>query len=420
MSEQPTPRFSVPCKLNPTLLELDFMVRLSLCMIVRNEADSLPHCLKSVSGIVDEAIVLDTGSTDLTVQVARSCGAKVYESSWKNDFALARNECLHYAQGEWVLVLDADEQFLRAVAPALDILMQDPTHLVVNLVRQEVGASQSPFSLVSRLFRRHPDLSFTRPYHAMIDDRVEILLAKEPHWKIVNLPDPAIRHEGYRPGTIAAQDKFERARQAMEGFLMNHPNDVYTCTKLGALQVEAGNWASGMELLQKALRQNPQLPDLCYELYYHLGIAANRLGEIEEALHYYQLALKQQVLPILKIAAHNNLGNLYKRKGELDSARSHYEMIIGINPNLAIGYYNLGLVKKQQGDLWGAIASYETALRLNPLYPEAYQNLGTTFLKLGQVSQSTQAFQKAIALHQQQGNYGEAQKITAFLRELSG
>jgi tetratricopeptide (TPR) repeat protein len=389
-------------------------------MIVRNEAETLPSCLKSVSGIVDEAIVLDTGSTDLTVQVARSCGAIVYETSWQNDFALARNECLRYAQGDWVLVLDADEQFLRATAPALATLMQDPHHLVVNLVREEVGATQSPFSLVSRLFRRHPALAFTRPYHAMIDDRVEALLAQEPHWQIVTLPDPAIRHEGYRPGTIAAQNKFERARQAMESFLSDHPQDVYTCTKLGALQVEAGNWASGMELLERALQQDPTLPDLCYELYYHLGIAANRLGEPEEAIHYYQLALKQDVLPILKIAAHNNLGNLYERKGELNAARSQYEMVIRINPSLALGYYNLGLVKKQQGDLWGAIASYETALRLNPSYPEAYQNLGTTLLKLGQLAQSTQALQQAAALHHKQGNYGEAQKITNFLRELSG
>jgi len=395
------------------------MVRLSLCMIVRNEAENLPSCLKSVSGIVDEAIVLDTGSTDLTVQVARTCGATVYEAPWQNDFALARNECLRHAQGEWVLVLDADEQFLRATAPALASLMQDPQNLVINLVREEVGASQSPFSLVSRLFRRHPDLTFTRPYHAMIDDRVEQLLAQEPQWKVITLPNPAIRHEGYRPGTIAARDKFERARQAMEGFLSTHPQDVYTCTKLGALQVEAGNWASGMELLERALRQNPTLPDLCYELYYHLGIAANRLGEPEEALHYYQLALQQEVLPLLKIAAHNNLGNLYERKGELDAARSQYEMVIRINPNLALGYYNLGLVKKQQGDLWGAIASYETALRFNPTYPEAYQNLGLTLLKLGQLAQSTQALQQAAALHQQQGNYGEAQKLISFVRELS-
>ncbi|MEY2975988.1 MAG: hypothetical protein RLZZ435_125, partial [Cyanobacteriota bacterium] len=158
----------------------------------------------------------------------------------------------------------------------------------------------------------------------------------------------------------------------------------------------------------------------CYELHYHLGIAANRLGESEEATEHYQLALQQDVLPVLKIGAHNNLGNLYQAQGDLAAARSQYEAVIRINPNLALGYYNLGLVKKQKGDLWGAIASYETALRLQPLYPEAYQNLGVTLLKLGQVAESTQALQRAMALHQQNGNYGEAQKIAAFLKELLG
>lgn len=400
------------------------MVQLSLCMIVRNEAENLSRCLQSVSGIVDEAIVLDTGSTDLTVQVARSLGAQVYETAWQNDFALARNECLGHAQGEWVLVLDADEQFIRSQAPALPPLMADPQHLVVNLVREEVGATQSPFSLVSRLFRRHPALAFTRPYHAMIDDRVEQLLQQEPHWKVVTLAEPAIRHEGYNPGTIVARDKFERARKAMEGFLGEHPTDVYTCTKLGALQVEAGNWASGMELLQRALRQSigqsTDLPDLCYELYYHLGIAAKRLGEEEEAITYYQLAIEQAVLPLIKVGAYNNLGNLYEAQGNLDAARSQYEMVVRLNPHLALGYYNLGLIKKQKGDLWGAIASYQTALHLKPDYTEAYQNLGVTLFKLGQLPESMDAFQKAIVLHQKSGNLGEAQKLAHFLREITG
>lgn len=395
------------------------MVQLSLCMIVRNEAETLPRCLQSVSGIVDEAIVLDTGSTDLTVQVARSLGAQVYETLWHNDFALARNECLRHAQGEWVLVLDADEQFIRSQAPALPSLMADPQHLVVNLVREEVGATQSPFSLVSRLFRRHPGLAFTRPYHAMIDDRVEELLHQEPHWKVVTLAEPAIRHEGYKPGTIVTRDKFERARQAMEGFLGKHPRDVYTCTKLGALQVEAGNWATGTELLQRALGQSPQLPDLCYELYYHLGIAAKRLGQTEEAISYYQLAIEQAVLPLIKVGAYNNLGNLYEAQGNLDAARSQYEMVVRLNPHLALGYYNLGLIKKQKGDFWGAIASYQTAIGLKPDYTEAYQNLGVTFFKLGQLPESIEAFQKAIVLHQKNENLGEAQKLAHFLREIT-
>ncbi|MFZ4665776.1 MAG: tetratricopeptide repeat protein, partial [Prochlorotrichaceae cyanobacterium] len=156
------------------------------------------------------------------------------------------------------------------------------------------------------------------------------------------------------------------------------------------------------------------------ELYYHLGIAAKRLGEEEEAITYYQLAIEQAVLPLIKVGAYNNLGNLYEAQGNLDAARSQYEMVVRLNPHLALGYYNLGLIKKQKGDLWGAIASYQTALHLKPDYTEAYQNLGVTLFKLGQLPESMDAFQKAIVLHQKSGNLGEAQKLAHFLREITG
>jgi glycosyltransferase involved in cell wall biosynthesis len=82
---------------------------LSLCMIVKNEQASLPQALTSVKDIVDEMVVLDTGSTDQTVEIARKFSAKVYHFEWCNDFSAARNEALKYVQGKWVLVLDADE-----------------------------------------------------------------------------------------------------------------------------------------------------------------------------------------------------------------------------------------------------------------------------------------------------------------------
>ncbi|NEQ17165.1 MAG: glycosyltransferase family 2 protein, partial [Moorea sp. SIO3E2] len=77
-------------------------------MIVKDEEESLPQCLSSVKDVVDEMVVLDTGSTDRTIEVAQSYGARVYQFEWCNDFAAARNQALKYVQGEWVLVLDAD------------------------------------------------------------------------------------------------------------------------------------------------------------------------------------------------------------------------------------------------------------------------------------------------------------------------
>ena len=87
--------------------------RLSLCMIARDEADFLEQCLQSVAGLVDEIVVVDTGSADHTVEVARQHRARVQSYPWNNDFSAARNQALNTASGEWILVLDCDEVIAR-------------------------------------------------------------------------------------------------------------------------------------------------------------------------------------------------------------------------------------------------------------------------------------------------------------------
>ena len=83
--------------------------RVSLTMIVRDEENNLPHCLESVRGIFDEIVVVDTGSKDRTVEIARSFGAGFSSSPWIDDFAAARNEALSHATGDYAFWLDADD-----------------------------------------------------------------------------------------------------------------------------------------------------------------------------------------------------------------------------------------------------------------------------------------------------------------------
>ena len=220
-------------------------MRLSFCMIVKNEAENLPRCLASVKDFADELIILDTGSTDRTIAIAQSFEAQVHSFVWTNDFSAARNQALKFVTGDWVLVLDADEVLVAEAMPTLRQAMQQENAIAVNLIRHEVGAAQSPYSLVSRLFRRHPALTFSRPYHAMIDDSVAQLLQQEPQWQVINVPDIAILHYGYQAGAIASRNKLETARTTMEGFLAAHPNDPYVCSKLGALYVEINRTERG-------------------------------------------------------------------------------------------------------------------------------------------------------------------------------
>ena len=85
------------------------MPTLSLAMIVKNESRHLGHCLASVRELVDEVVVVDTGSSDDTVAIAQSFGARVHTFPWCDDFAAARNESLKHCTGDWILILDADE-----------------------------------------------------------------------------------------------------------------------------------------------------------------------------------------------------------------------------------------------------------------------------------------------------------------------
>ena len=78
-------------------------------MIVRDEENSLTVCLTSVKDIVDQMVIVDTGSKDKTIQIAKNLGADVYQFQWCDSFAEARNESIKYANGDWILWMDADE-----------------------------------------------------------------------------------------------------------------------------------------------------------------------------------------------------------------------------------------------------------------------------------------------------------------------
>ncbi len=376
-------------------------MQLSLCMIVRDEAQNLPRCLQSVQDVADETIVVDTGSTDETIMIAREYGATVHELPWQDDFAAARNYALQFAQGEWVLALDADEVLLSGCVAELKSAIQSPDMIAITLLRQELGAQQTPYSLVSRLFRRHPQLRFERSYHESIDDSTMALMAQEPHWQVGTLPMAAISHEGYRPDAITARRKAERAAQIMGQYLAANPTDAYICSKLGALYISEGRRDEGLAILEQGLQQNPTDAAVIYELHFHLGLTYRGAGQPNLARQHYEIALSVVLPDVLKLATFINLAALYTDQGALPQAEGLLQKVLSIQPDWAIAYYNLGLVYKTAGQFAKAITAYQEAIRLQPHYPEAYRNLGVVYLKLGQVPESLAVFQVAVQQYRQ-------------------
>ncbi|MEK6837799.1 MAG: glycosyltransferase family 2 protein, partial [Nanoarchaeota archaeon] len=86
---------------------------ISLCMIVKDEAAWMEKCISSAKGLAGQIIVVDTGSSDNTVEIAKKLGAKVYHFEWNDDTSAARNESIRHATGDWILVLDADETIAK-------------------------------------------------------------------------------------------------------------------------------------------------------------------------------------------------------------------------------------------------------------------------------------------------------------------
>lgn len=137
------------------------MKSLSLCMIAKDEEETIRPALESIAGIVDEVIVVDTGSSDKTKEIVREFGGKVIEAEWQDDFSVARNLCLQEATGDYILCLDADEfidpreRFGLLLAKGLLPPVRETRayRIKLELAKEAVGLS---VSYLSRLEGREP------------------------------------------------------------------------------------------------------------------------------------------------------------------------------------------------------------------------------------------------------------------------
>ena len=206
--------------------------KVSLNMIVKNGEEPLARCLDSARGIVDEMIVVDTGSTDKSKAVAVASGAIVHDFAWTDSFAAARNAALDLSSGDWIFWLDADE-WLDADARILlrTLFSQLPdinTAFLMNQVSEQEHAEEIAVSQ-ARLFRRVADLRWEHRVHEQI-----LPVCKALGFREARLPI-AIRHSGYASEALT-RGKEERNRRLLRLEHDENPDDTWVLYQLGKIQ----------------------------------------------------------------------------------------------------------------------------------------------------------------------------------------
>lgn len=227
------------------------MPRLALVMIARDEARCIARCLESARPHVDAMIVLDTGSTDDTVAIARECGATVHHFAWCDDFAAARNAALAHSDADWNLILDADEWLegdVRALGPATLPPAPAPARFV-GCVRIVNDAGETP---VARKF-----LPRILPRGVRYEGRVH----EQPVSPLPMTPLPlALRHDGYEAPQLAR--KAGRNEALLRAELAAAPADSYLWYQLGREHLVRGQARDAADALLTAHRTSA--PDAAY------------------------------------------------------------------------------------------------------------------------------------------------------------
>ncbi|MFO0599133.1 MAG: glycosyltransferase [Myxococcaceae bacterium] len=355
-------------------------MKLSLAMIVRDEADMAPDFLESVRGLFDELIVVDTGSSDGTRGLFESAGARVVPFSWVHDFSAARNVSLAHATGDFVLVLDADEraspQFIAECRRAIE---QPGVGALVVRISNPLPYGHRRDSWVLRGWKNDPSIRFRHPIHEDPSEDVQQVL-EEQALRAVRLEAP-IEHLGYVKSRAAAKDKKTRDLVLLRGCLERDPFDFYSRLKLlelGRYWQDETLWAAearattdSLELAGRdAVRGRPWAGELI------ALIAEGLFSPTDPAALVFLDGWEPWLLPSATFL--HRRGVFHEHQGHLDDARDDFEdcfrtgeltgdqQLSAVRPRL--GLARLALERQQPNE---ALRHARLALDAGPRDPEA-------------------------------------------------
>jgi tetratricopeptide (TPR) repeat protein len=347
--------------------------RVSLTMIVKNEEQNLPACLASAADLVDELIVVDTGSTDRTKRVAARHGARVFDFPWVDDFAAARNEALRHATGDWILWLDADDRIDEPNRRKLRGLFAQLGNENVAYTLRCISHSSSDAGSATeiehvRLFRRHPQIRWQGRIHEQVLPSIERLGGTQRR------ADVAIHHYGYS-NPAERRRKLERDLRLLQAASAEDPNDALTLFHLGWTWDLLGNPQQALHVLGRFLQVAQPTLAVVRKAYNLVVRCLRNVGDREQALRFAQAGLARYPGDT-ELCFH--LGQLLKERGDFAAAESCLRQLFeappgpyaAIGDDTAIRGYKgrcaLAEVYRDSGRLAEAEAQYRVVLNEQP------------------------------------------------------
>lgn len=223
---------------------------LSVCLIVKNEERFLGQCLASIDGLADQIVVVDTGSTDRTVEIAKHYKAEVHSFAWCDDFSSARNAALEHARGDWILMLDADEELPPDQHESLRKLLRNASVISWRLPLQDVGREVEGSSYVPRLYRNAPAVFYIGRVHEQVFTSLEV---RREEWGLeTRLGDAMLRHHGYTKEVTSERDKVARNLRLLEMAVNELPNEANLLMNLGLELTRSGRKEEGLRRYREA------------------------------------------------------------------------------------------------------------------------------------------------------------------------
>lgn len=382
------------------------MIQLSACLIVKNEATLLSRCLESIGSFVDEIIVVDTGSTDNTVEIAHRYGAQIYHFVWTDDFSAARNESLRHARGEWILYIDADEVIDAVNAAKIREIINRKDIMAVT-IRQCIpqpadNIATAFYSEYCRLFRFHPDIRFEGVVHEQILPAIERLGGR------ILRTDIVLHHWAYAANDEKKQRRAERNLRYLLDELKKMKGDPFIHFNLGMTYKELGQRDAAVRFFHCALEKDDGLIKRELIAYTHLNLSKLYLesGDGVRAAHHARMVATLDTANPLSAYILATLAVTNKQYNEaifyLETTIKIAKGVAGAYPNVEINlsriYLELGSCRSAVGDYLGAELDFSRAIEFNSSAALPYLLRGNCCFMCGDRERAREMFVRALTI----------------------